>query len=43
MKKKSLNHQAETKNVNKGTSGSNTTYDKNQENREEQLNPKPKW
>ncbi len=39
---KKANHQADIKNVNKGTKGSNTTYDKNQRNRGKQLNPNPK-
>jgi hypothetical protein len=39
MKKKSSNHQADIKNPNKGTNGSNTTFDKNQGNRGKQLNP----
>ena len=38
MSKKS-NHGADIKNGNKGTSGTNTTYDKNQGNRGSQLNP----
>ena len=38
MKKKS-NHQADIKNPNKGTSGTNKTFDKNQGNRGNQLNP----
>ncbi|MFN7912043.1 MAG: hypothetical protein ACK5QC_09455 [Bacteroidota bacterium] len=37
MSKKS-NHNADIKNRNKGTSGTNTTYDKNQGNRGKQLN-----
>lgn len=36
---KKANHQADIKNANIGTSGSNTTYDKNQGNRGKQLNP----
>ena len=39
MKNKSSNHQADIKNTNKGTNGSNTTFDKNQGNRGKQLNP----
>jgi len=38
MSKKS-NHQADTKNPNKGTSKTNIAYDKNQGNRGKQLNP----
>ncbi|WP_255473305.1 hypothetical protein [Oceanihabitans sp. IOP_32] len=41
MTKKS-NHQADIKNANKGTKGSNTTHDKNQGNRGKQLNPNQK-
>jgi hypothetical protein len=41
MTKKS-NHQADIKNANKGTNGSNTTYDKNQGNRGKQRNPNQK-
>ena len=33
------NHEADIQNANKGTSGTNTTYDKNQGNRGKQLNP----
>lgn len=33
------NHQADIKNPNTGTSGTNSTYDKNQGNRGKQLNP----
>ena len=36
------NHQADIKNANKGTKGSNTTYDKSQGNRGKQLNPNQK-
>jgi hypothetical protein len=36
MSKKS-NHNADIKNANKGTSGTNTTYDKNQGNRGKQI------
>lgn len=39
MKIKSSNHQADIKNPNKVTNGSNTTFDKNQGNRGKQLNP----
>ena len=39
---KKPNHQANIKNPNKGTSGTNTTYDKNQGNRGKQLNPEIK-
>jgi hypothetical protein len=39
MKNKSSNHQADIRNPNKGTNGSNTTFDKNQGNRGKQLNP----
>ena len=45
MMNKNKNHQADIKNPNKGTSGTNPTYDKNQGNRGKQLNPnqpKPK-
>jgi len=38
MTKKS-NHNADIKNPNKGTDGTNKTYDKNQGNRGKQLNP----
>lgn len=38
MSKKS-NHQADIQNANKGTKGTNTTYDKNQGNRGDQMNP----
>ena len=38
MSKKS-NHNADISNPNKGTSGTNITYDKNQGNRGKQLNP----
>ena len=33
------NHNADIKNPNKGTSGTNKTYDQNQGNRGKQLNP----
>ena len=36
---KKPNHQADIKNANKGTSGTNITYDKNQGNRGKQLQP----
>lgn len=36
------NHAADIKNANKGTSGTNITYDKNQGNRGAQLNPNHK-
>jgi hypothetical protein len=35
------NHQADIQNANKGTSGTNKTYDQNQGNRGKQLNPIP--
>ena len=38
--KKTENHQSDIKNPNKGTAGTNKTYDKNQGNRGAQLNPK---
>ena len=38
MAKKS-NHQADISNPNKGTKGTNSTYDKNQGNRGYQMNP----
>lgn len=41
MAKKS-NHQADIKNPNKGSSGTNKTFDKNQGNRGKQLNPNKK-
>ena len=41
MSKKS-NHNADIENSNKGTKGTNQTYDKNQENRGKQLNPNNK-
>ena len=37
---KQSNHDADIKNRNKGTSGTNKTYDKNQGNRGKQLDPK---
>jgi hypothetical protein len=39
---KQSNHEADIKNPNKGTSGTNETYDKNQGNRGKQLNPNQK-
>ena len=36
------NHSADIKNANRGTKGTNITYDKKQGNRDEQLNPKSK-
>lgn len=38
MKGKKSNHNADIKNANKGTSGTNKTYDKNQGNRGKQIN-----
>ena len=35
-------HSADIKNVNKGTNGTNITYEKNQENPGKQLNPNQK-
>jgi len=35
------NHPADIKNANKGTPGTNKTYDQNQGNRGKQLNPTP--
>jgi len=40
--KKVPNHPADIKNPNKGTKGTNKTYDKNQGNRGKQLNPNRK-
>jgi hypothetical protein len=40
MSDKQKNHEADIKNPNKGTSGTNETYDKNQGNRGKQLDPK---
>ena len=37
--KKGSNHPANIKNANKGTKGTNTTYDKAQGNRGKQMNP----
>jgi len=39
---KKPNHNADIKNPNKPTEGTNTTYDKNQGNRGKQLNPNNK-
>lgn len=39
---KKANHQADIKNPNKGTSGTNKTLDKNQGNRGKQMNPNQK-
>jgi hypothetical protein len=39
---KKNNHQADISNPNKGTKGTNITYDKNQGNRGYQLNPQTK-
>ena len=39
---KDPNHQADIKNQNKGNSGTNKTYDKNQGNSGKQLNPNQK-
>ena len=36
------NHSADIKNANRGTKGTNITYDKKQGNRDEQLNPNQK-
>lgn len=36
------NHSADIKNANRGTKGTNITYDKNQGNRGKQLNPNQK-
>lgn len=41
-KQKKSNHQADIKNANKGTNGTNKTYSKNQGNRGKQLNPNQK-
>lgn len=40
MSNKEPNHEADMVNPNKGTKGTNKTYDKNQGNRGKQLNPK---
>ena len=42
MAKKIKNHQADISNPNKGTQGTNKTYDKNQGNKGKQLNPNQK-
>ena len=42
MTNKSSNHQADIKNANKGTKGSNTDFAKAQGNRGKQLNPNQK-
>lgn len=42
MSNKKSNNQADMTNANKGTKGSNITYDKNQGNRGKQLNPNQK-
>ncbi len=42
-KKRRSNHRADIKNPNKGTKGTNKTYDKNQGNRGKQLNPNRKY
>lgn len=39
---KGKNHEADISNPNKGTDGTNETYDKNQGNRGTQLNPNQK-
>jgi len=39
---KNKNHNGDIKNPNKGTSGTNITYDRNQGNRGKQLNPNNK-
>jgi hypothetical protein len=39
---KKPNRQADTKNPNKGTPGTNKTFDKNQGNRGKQMNPNQK-
>ncbi len=39
---KKKNHEADIQNSNKGTKGTNPTYDKNQGNRGKQLNPTQK-
>lgn len=41
-KLKNPNHNADIVNSNKGTNGTNKTYDKNQGNRGKQLNPNQK-
>lgn len=42
MKKNSKNHQADIKNPNKGTKGTNVTWDKRNGNRGKQMNPNQK-
>ncbi len=42
MNKKANNHKANQANPNKGTSGTNKTYDKAQGNRGKQMNPSQK-
>lgn len=42
MSKKGNDHKANTQNPNKGTRGTNKTYDKNQGNRGKQMNPNQK-
>ena len=42
MANKKPNHDADISNPNKGTKGTNPTYDKNQGNRGKQLDPKQK-
>lgn len=37
---KKTNHNADISNANKGTDGTNKTYDQNQGNRGDQMNPK---
>ena len=39
---KNSNHQADIKNANKGSNGTNSTYDKAQGNRGKQMNPNNK-
>jgi hypothetical protein len=40
MTEKKPNHEADISNANKGTSGTNSTYDRNQGNRGKQMDPK---
>jgi len=42
IKKSTSNHNADISNANKGTNGTNKTYDQNQGNRGTQLNPQVK-
>ena len=42
MAKNNSNHNADIKNANKGTDGTNKTYDKAQGNRGKQMNPNQK-